>query len=445
MSDPLAALPPETTDPERPGDDAGSNWSSTYSYGAAWLVEATSIDEVKEAVAGSDRVRALGTRHSFNDIADSTGTLVTVTSIDPDPVLDVAADGRSATVTVGAGTRYGVVATFLETNGWALHNMGSLPHISVAGAISTGTHGSGHGNGALATAVRALDVVGPTGELVRYERGDADFDGALVALGTLGVVVRVTLDVQPSYRMRQDVYTGLSWDALLSDVDLVTGLAYSVSVFGHWGEDGLRVWAKSRVPEGADTIEMPETVLDAILDPTSTQTLAPGVEGNLTEQGGAVSAWLHRLPHFRLDSTPSNGDEIQSEFSVDRRDGAAALAAVRALADRIDPLLVVTELRTAAADGLWLSEFYERDALLLHFTWKNEPDAVLEAVREVQRALAPFAARPHWGKVFDEELVDFDALYPRIADARALARRVDPDGTFHNSYLDRTLFQGDAR
>ena len=133
----------------------------------ARLVDATTVEQVQDAVrTRSGRVRALGTRHSFHDLADTDGTLITVTGIDPAPVLDEGV----RTVTAGAGVRYGELAVWLEERGWALHNLGSLPHISIGGATATGTHGSGDRLGTLSTAVRALEYVGADGELRRARR-----------------------------------------------------------------------------------------------------------------------------------------------------------------------------------------------------------------------------------------------------------------------------------
>ncbi|ROS30442.1 FAD-binding protein [Cellulomonas sp. PhB150] len=408
-----------------------STWAGTYTFTAPRLVEARTIDDVRDVVAAGGRVRALGTRHSFNDLADTTGTLVTVTGIAAEPVLDESA----RTVTVGAGTRYGVLATWLEERGWALHNLGSLPHISIGGAIATGTHGSGQGNGALSTAVRALTYVDAEGGLTTVTRGDADFEGYVVGLGAYGIVVRVTLDVQPTFDVRQDVFHGLPWAALLDDLDALTGAAYSVSVFTTWDEPTLdQTWRKTRLDGGDD---VPARWYGVAPDPSSEGRLVAGSEDNLTPQGGLPGPWSQRLPHFRLDSTPSNGDEIQTEYFVERRVAADALRAVRARAPRIARVLLISELRTVAADELWLSPAYERDALAIHFTWRNRPDAVRALLPELEAALAPFDARPHWGKFHGMSPQAVARVTPRLADARALFERLDPEGVFTGAHLER--------
>jgi xylitol oxidase len=409
-----------------------TNWAGTYVFAAPRLVEARTIDEVRDAVRAGGRVRALGTRHSFNDLADTSGTLVSVTGIPADPVLDEA----SATVTVGAGTRYGVLAAWLEDRGWALHNLGSLPHISIAGAVATGTHGSGNGNGALSTAVRGIEYVNASGELVAARRGDPDFAGLVVGLGTYGIVARVSLDIQPSFRVRQDIYRGMPWEAYLAELDAVMGAAYSVSIFTDWlGPTIGQAWRKTRLDGDVDRV--PETWLGAARDRHAAQSLFDEVDDNLTRQGGEPGPWSERLPHFRLDSTPSNGDEIQTEYFVDRAVGAEALRAIRSLGERIAPHLLISELRTVAADDLWLSGAHGRDTLAIHFTWRNEPDAVRGLLPDLESALADFDARPHWGKLNSLNPETVARVTPRLPDARQLFERLDPGGTFSNAHLER--------
>jgi xylitol oxidase len=404
---------------------AERTWAGTHTFGAHRILNPTTVDEVQDAVRGRvGRVRALGTRHSFNDLADTDGTLVTITGIDPAPQLDEAA----RLVTVGAGVRYGDLALWLEEHGWALHNMGSLPHISVGGATATGTHGSGDRLGSLSTAVRGLEFVDARGDLRSVRAGDPDFAGHVVHLGAIGIVTRITLALEPSYLVRQDGYAGVTWDAVLADLDAVTSSAYSVSVFARWTDDAVTVIRKSRIGQEGDLSAgwlggavLTRQVIDS---------------GAWTQQGGVPGPWLHRMPHFRLDATPSVGEEIQTEYFVPRDRGADALRAVRELGARIDPHLVITELRTIAADDLWLSGAYARDTLAIHFTWLPHPDAVTALLPDIERALAPFDARPHWGKWHALGAERLALVHPRLADARALFARVDPDGVFWNAHLD---------
>jgi len=411
-------------------------WAGTHTFTAPSFVEAASIDQVQQLVAqageAGERVRALGTRHSFNGIADTNGTLVGITSIDPDPVLDEA----SRTVTVGGGVRYGELAAWLDQRGWALHNLGSLPHISVAGATATATHGSGNSLGVLSTAVRGLDYVAADGSLVAVRQGDPDFDGLVVGLGAFGIVVRVALAVEPAYRVRQDAFHGLPWSTVLADLEAVTGAAYSVSMFTDWLGDQVQLAVlKTRLTPHDDSAPVVGDEFFGATRRSGLSIFGREDDDNTTQADGVPGPWNQRLPHFRFDSTPSVGDEIQSEYFVDRSAGADALRAVRALGERIAPHLHITELRTAAADQLWLSGAYQRPMLAIHFTWKPELDTVLALLPEIEAALAPFDARPHWGKVNRVDAATLARVHPRLAESRALFERLDPAGMFSNDYL----------
>ena len=413
--------------------NVGTNWAGNYEFRAAEVRTPESVQQLQELVSTSPRIRALGTRHSFNDLADSAGTLVSLVDREPEPRLDT----ERMTVTVAAGTRYGVLASWLNARGFALHNMGSLPHISVAGAVATGTHGSGNALGSLATAVSGLQMVTGEGHLLEVDRTHPQFAGMVVSLGALGIVTRVTLDIQPTFNVRQDVYTDLLWDVALAEFEAITSSAYSVSLFTDWRGDTIQsAWFKTRLSAG-EPGSMPPTMFGATASTTETS-LAEG-ENNTTVQGGIPGPWSERLPHFRLDSTPSNGDEIQTEYFVDRRQAPDALAAVRAIGHSIAPHLLITELRTAAADDLWLSQATGRPSLAIHFTWKNEPEAVARLAPQIQAALAPFDARPHWGKWNTMTATDIASLYPKLPEFVVLAERMDPQHRFRNAYLERVL------
>ncbi|GGO58739.1 xylitol oxidase [Microbacterium nanhaiense] len=406
--------------------DVGATWAGTHTFRAAGLVVPRTIDEAAELVASHERIRAFGTRHSFNDLADGE-TLISMLEIDPGFELDE----RRAEVTVGTGTRYGVLAAWLHERGWALKNMGSLPHISIGGANATATHGSGDRNGVLATSIAAIELITAGGEIRRIARGDEGFEGSVVSLGALGVAARVTLDVVPAFDMRQDVFHAVPWEAVLEHLGELTGCGYSVSVFTIWDEPALaRVLVKSRIDDGA-----PEELFGV----RAARPAPPEPLDNRTPQGGAPGPWLERLPHFRLDRVPSNGDEIQSEYFVDRAHGSAAIAAVRELAADIAPCLITTELRTTAADELWLSMAHGRASLGIHFTWRNLPAEVHALIPRIEAALAPFAARTHWGKVHAMTADRIRPLYPRMPDFLALRERMDPARKFDNAHLRRVL------
>lgn len=402
-----------------------TNWGGNYTYRANVVHRPSSLDELSEIVVGAGRVRVLGTQHAFNDIADAP-ELISLDGLPGETTVG------QTTVTVPAALTYSQLADRLRGERLALRNLASLPHISVGGAIATATHGSGNRNGNLATQVAALELMTSRGELTTLSRGDPDFDGFVVGLGSLGAVTRVTLDVEPAYDMRQRVFEHLSWDMLFEQFDAITAAADSVSVFTLWSHDVDQVWLKSRG-------EIEGELLGAAAA-TAERHPIPGADPvNTTPQLGQPGLWSDRLPHFRSGFVPSAGDEIQSEYLVDRQHGPAAVEAILRLGDRIRPLLYISEIRTIAADSLWLSPQQGRDTVGIHFTWKREQEAVERALAEIERALEPFAARPHWGKLFLADAAKIAPLYERLPDFVELLDRLDPRGAFRNDWLERHL------
>jgi len=412
-----------------------TNWAGNHTYRAAALHRPASLDQLRELVAGASRLRVLGSRHSFTDIADSEELL----SLDGLPA-GVAVDHAAGTVSCSGGLRYGELAEALAAEGVALANLASLPHISVAGAVATATHGSGDANGNLATAVAGLELVTASGETLTASRGDPDFDGLVVGLGALGAVTRLTLDVEPAYQVRQRTFEGLAWASLFEHLDAVTSAGYSVSLFTRWGEQVEQVWVKSRVTEE------PEQVRDELFGAVPATVDRHPILGidpvNCTPQLGVPGPWSDRLPHFRMGFTPSSGDELQSEYLVPRGQAVAALESLRALAGVVRPVLQVSELRTVAADRLWMSPQYGQDTLAVHFTWLPDRAGVERALVEVEAVLAPFGARPHWGKLFLADASAIAPRYPRLPDFAALAARLDPRGVFANAWLHRHVLGG---
>lgn len=387
------------------------------------------MDELSSIVASSDRVHALGTRHSFSDVADTAGVLVDLGGL---PVkLDI--DASTGTAAVNAAATYGKVAPALDLAGFALHNEGSLPHISVAGATATGTHGSGSTLGSLSTVVRALEVLGPDGSVRTFNSDSGRFPGAVMHLGLLGVVTRVTLELEPSYRMRQDAYGPMPWNTYLDKLEEIHAAGYSVSAFTSFGETVHEILVKSRIPDGAHDIEIVNDLLGAPRlsgDPGGT---------SVTARDGSVGPWWDRLPHFPIASTPSVGSELQSEHFVPLRHAGSALEAVRAHARRLLPLLHVSELRTMAGDDLWLSSTQGEDVLCIAFTWKKVPEAVAELLVDIERSLTPFSARPHWGKLTSLDRDSISDLYPRLPEFRRLVTELDPDRKFASPFSERLL------
>ncbi|HEY2948716.1 MAG TPA: D-arabinono-1,4-lactone oxidase [Micromonosporaceae bacterium] len=407
-----------------------TNWAGNVAFRPRQLHRPSSVEQLRRIVAGGDRVRALGTGHSFNRLADTGGDLVSLAGLPP--MMDI--DTTRMAVRVAAGVRYGELATYLEGHGCALRNLASLPHISVAGACATGTHGSGVGNGSLATAVSALTMVTADGDLVTLDRADRRFPGAVVALGALGIVTSLTVDVVPSFEMEQHVYEDLPRGRIDTDFDEIMSGAYSVSLFTDWsGPDVTQVWLKCL----AGTFVAERDWFGATRADGPRHPIRGGSAANCTEQLGVPGPWHERLPHFRLEFTPSSGDELQSEYAVPRDRAVEALATLDGIRARIAPVLQVSEIRTVAADDLWLSPFYGRDSVTVHFTWLPDAAAVQPVVGLIEDRLAPFAARPHWGKVFDMRPAVLAGVYERLPDFAGLMRAYDPRGTFRNDLIDR--------
>ena len=406
-----------------------TNWAKSFRYGFRDCLFPSSIDELSAQVAAASRVKVLGSRHSFNAISDGEVAMV-LTGIPLDP--EVSEDRKS--VSIAGHATYGDLAKFLAGHGLAVHNLASLPHISIAGAIATATHGSGARNGNLATAVSGLSFVLADGSVKTVLRGEPDFEGMVVHLGALGVVSRVTLDVQPAFDVTQTIYEGLSEPSLVDNLDAILNGGYSVSIFKTWKDAKAQIWVK----DTGSSVSIPRALHGAALATLKRHPILEMDPVNATDQLSAPGLWSDRLPHFKMGFTPSNGDEIQSEFHVPRADGAGAIEALMRVRDKFAPMIQVTEFRAVAADDLWLSPQYKRDTLSMHFTWVPDEAGVNAAVRYVEAALAPFDALPHWGKVFSPAHVG--VRYARLADFKALRNGMDPKGKFSNDWLEKVVF-----
>ncbi len=406
------------------------NWSGHTLFRRARVHEPATVDEIRAIVAGATGpVRVVGAGHSFNGLADTDGDLLWLGRLAPTGV-QVAPDRRS--VTVSAGITYDQLGPALQAEGLALANTASLRHITVAGAVATATHGSGDRLGNLATAVIGLELIAAGGERVELDRErDGDrFPGAVVSLGALGVVTRLTLRVEPTFDVVQHVYAGLAWDALYRHFDEVTGAGYSVSLFPTWQQPVVEsVWVKHRLAPGAAASEPPADLFGARLQPQHLPTLQNDRVRTAVNQPGP---WHHRLPHFALNAPGAVGNELQSEYFVARRHAVDAIRAVAAIGPKLAGVIGVTELRTVAADDLWLSPAHGADVVAIHFNWWKDWARVSAVLPAVEAALAPFQPIPHWGKLHTLAPAQVAARFPRLADFRRLAAELDPAGTFAN-------------
>ncbi len=415
------------------------NWAGNFEYGAARIHHPKTIDEIRDVVRRGEKIRTLGSRHSFNRIANSTEDIISSDSFNR--VLSL--DKELLTVTVEGGIRYGELSQYLHAEGFALHNLASLPHISVAGACATATHGSGVKNGNLATAVSAMEIVTADGEVVTVSREkDGDmFNGMVVGLGGFGVVTKITLDIQPTFDVGQDIYENLPLSMLESHFDEIMSSGYSVSLFTDWKTETVnQVWVKRRLMDGKK-LEAESSFFGASPAAKRMHPIGELSSENCTEQMGIPGPWQDRLPHFRMDHTPSSGEELQTEYFVAREDAFAALLALNEIREYIAPLLMISEVRTIAADNLWMSMCYKQDSVALHFTWKMDEPAVMQLLPMIEAQLAPFNARPHWGKLFMVSPMQLEMRYERMHDFRKLLTQYDPQGKFRNAFLDWNVFR----
>lgn len=414
-----------------------TNWSGNLTYSTGNIFYPKTVEEVQQLVKKHSKIKALGTRHCFNTIADSRDNLLSTRELNKGVLLDK----NALTVTVESGIKYGELAPYLHQQGYALHNLASLPHISVGGSITTATHGSGLKNGNLASAVTGLEIVPGDGGLVKLSKTlDAEkLHAAVVGLGALGILTKVTLKIQPTYMMRQNVFTRLPMAQLKDNFEKIMSAGYSVSLFYDWQTDYINeVWIKSRI--GADVEHNQAEFYGA---KAATKNLHPIIAlsaENCTEQMGVPGPWCERLPHFKMGFTPSSGKELQSEYFVPLRHAVEAISAVSKLGKQLGPHLFITEIRTIAADELWMSPCHKQTSVTIHFTWKQETEAVLKLLPLIENALAPFNARPHWGKIFTLAPHILVERYEKLNEFKKLVAEYDPHGKFRNAFLERNIY-----
>jgi xylitol oxidase len=404
------------------------NWSKNVDFNDRALLQPESLTELQELVRSNAKVRARGTAHCFNEIANTSSYAINLAKMPK----TIEVNSESNSVKVASGLTYGELAPVLHNQGWALNNLASLPHISIAGSISTGTHGSGIKNQNLANQVLSLDLVTAEGELRHIDRANPAFNALVVGLGLGGIVYQYELKIEPTFEIRQVIYPEIPLDVLQRNFDQIMGTAYSVSYFTDWSTAQVgNLWCKFR-----DSEVIPESVGGSAKADKKYHPIPSVDPVACTDQLGESGDWHQRLSHFKLEFTPSVGEEIQTEFFVDRKDAAAAIEAVSKLGEEITPLLWITELRTIAADDFWLSGAYQRDTLAIHFTWKKDL-AIYPVIEKVEAALRPFNYRPHWGKVFTAEAQYLRSVYPKMSEFKALVEALDPSSKFENTFTRR--------
>jgi len=418
--------------------DKLTNWAGNIQYGTHGLYSATSVEQAQEFVRKHARMKVLGTRHCFNHIADSRDQFLSLRPMNK--VLEL--DAKARTVTIPANMSYGQLAPYLHEHGFGLHNLASLPHISVAGACATATHGSGEKNGNLSTSVSALEMITAPGDIVTLSRKQdgEGFSGAVVGLGALGVVTKITLDLQPTFMMKQYVYENLPLSEMQEHFDAIEASGYSVSLFTDWQKKRINeVWIKTRVEPGQEFKPTPE-FFGATLATRNLHPIAALSAENCTEQMGVPGPWYERLPHFRMGFTPSAGDELQAEYFVPRKHAVEAILAIERIRDQVSPHLLITEIRSIAADDFWMSPCYKQNSVTIHFTLKPDWPAVSKLLPVIEGTLSSFEVRPHWGKLFTLAPERLRVRYEKLPEFVELSRKYDPRGKFRNDFLNTNIF-----
>lgn len=414
------------------------NWAGSFEYGTGNVFYPKTLEEVQEIVKKCEKIRVIGSRHSFSKIGDSVDNLICLENLNKLVSLDTV----NNTVTVEGGMKYGQLCEYLHEKGYALNNLASLPHISIAGSIATATHGSGVTNESLSSSVSAIELVKANGEVVvlsRAKHGDI-FKAAVVGLGGFGVITKVTLDLEPTFDIQQTVYLNLPMSALENNFKEIASCAYSVSFFTNWKNKTINeVWIKSKVDKKTPIKLEPEfygaKLATNKMHPVETQDAEP-----CTDQLGVPGPWYERLPHFKMRFNPSTGAELQSEYFVPIEHAYEAIMALETLGDKINPHVLVTEIRTVKADDIWMSPAYKMDCIGIHFTWKQEWEAVKKLLPMIEAVLEPLRARPHWAKLFALPPRKVQSRYEKMREFKELMKRFDPTSKFRNKFMDTYIF-----
>jgi xylitol oxidase len=420
-------------------DEKITNWAGNLEYSTNKIDYPKSVEEVQQLVKKYNKIKVLGTRHCFNTIANTKYNFISLREMKK----IVSVDANEKTVTVEGGIKYGELCPWLNDKGFALHNLASLPHISVAGAITTATHGSGVKNKNLCGPVKALEIVTADGDIINLSKKDEEkFYAVVVGLGAIGVITKVTLNIQPAFTMRQWVYTSLPLQQMKEHFDEIVSSGYSVSLFTDWQNENINeVWIKSLVDDTSNA----EAKEDFFGAKPATKNVHPIIElpaENCTEQMGVPGAWYERLPHFKMGFTPSSGKELQAEYFVPHQHAVEAIQAIQKMGKEIGPHLFISEIRTIDADNFWMSPCYKQPSVTIHFTWKQESEAVMKLLPVIEKELAPFNAKPHWGKLFAMSSSTLASRHQKMNDFKKEVAEYDPKEKFRNEFLEKNLYGG---
>jgi len=408
------------------------NWAGNLTFSAKEYIEIDSISKLQSIVSKASGVKVLATGHSFNDIADTNQTQISIKNLSN----KIEIDSIKKVVLVPAGMQYADVCRYLETKGWALFNTASLGEITVAGAMLTGTHGSGSNNPVLSDCVEGIEMVLESGEIFNISREDSDeFFGFVISLGALGVFTKLKLKIVESFSIKQFVYENIGIQSISENFDDVFDKSYSVSYFSNWKKNSTgQIWMKFL--DNNNFPQLPSVWLDGNIANANQHPVKVNDPSPCTDQMGVSGKWLYRLPHFKLDSSPASGDEVQTEYLVDRAYVSHYIDELSNIGDEIAARVYATEIRTIKADDLWLSGAHGRQTVGFHFTWKKS-DSLQTFLPKIEEILGNHNGRPHWGKLFSTPRENLIGRYPKYSNFEDLLKKYDPNKKFRNSFINR--------
>ena len=424
------------------------NWSGLASARPVRVLSPATAAEVSEAVVAAAHhqltVKMPGTGHSFTDIAVTQGLLLR-----PDRLRGITAVDRQAmTVTALAGTPLHELNASLEQLGLSLHNMGDIDRQTVAGATSTGTHGTGGLVASLSAQIAALELVTADGSVVTAspETNPDIFTAARVGLGALGVLTSITFKVEPMFTLEAEERPIL-WNDVLSQLDELDASHHHVEFYWFPHTDRCSLKCNDRTLDPAEPLKPFRHWLDD-------EFLSNRVFGWLNSVGNARPSLIPRIneisgralsarrysdvPH-KVFTSPRTVRFREMEYAVPREVGIEALREVRRLIDASDwRISFPIEVRLARADDIALSTASGRDVMYLAFHVNQQTDHT-DYFGAVEHVLRGYDGRPHWGKLHTRTFEDLEPAYPRMHEFATLRDRLDPDRIFTNAYLRRVL------
>ncbi|KAI1701064.1 FAD binding domain-containing protein [Ditylenchus destructor] len=413
------------------------NWGDNFLFSTQNIQYPTTVEEVQEIVQNADKVRVVGTRHSFSTCADSPDTILSTLALKN----IIGFDDSVPSITVQAGIAYTDLNPYLQYLGFALPNLATLAEISVGGASQTGAHGSGLSNQCLASHIRSLKIVLANGTLATYGPNDPELKAIALGVGAFGVITQVELKVEPTFNITNYFFLNMTAQNLYDHFDEIENTGYTAQLFTDFSTPG--VWGQIMIMDRSGSnanIGSLQNLYGATRATTKVSPILALPPTYLVDQG-VEQPWYFGLVDYHLGLSGFDGGEIQSEYFLPYENAVAAIKAVTTLSDLIAPRVHTMLIRTIKGDDLWLSEMYSQSSVVaIHFTWKLNMTAVMEVLPQIEQLLIPYCAKPHWGKVFAQGPETFLHCYPKLADFKQLAEQLDPTHKFRNQFLEDNVF-----